>query len=565
MTIICEHCGYENHMDSKTCLECGQIVKKNEEYLICSICGISNPKSAKTCIGCQEHLSGSSTFVVDTEEKNQDEIEELLSVDAAGVVKPAAPKPAPKDRKKLKKIFILVLLGIVVLGIIVLSLMWINNQKIYLEAEEGFHYVTQTGILHVIDESGKDFELAYDVSSETEVVKYGDHIYYITNQNLYSFEKGQAILVSDHVNSYKVNLKGDMVLYTVSDTEELFGDLYKYDGKETLRIDGHVGINRYIFNDDDVYYVTEITSDEDLGVLYMKRGDKSSVKISEDVYTPVFSLKKDSVYFVRKNIDEVDRFDLYYVKSGKVNEISRNIVHLVVNPKEELFAVVQMRNSQINLLTVKRDQVTTLETDVDQVGLKSYSEDLDPIVYMDDIKLFLKESTGMNKLYDGQIKELGLFDEFWLSDNQKKIYTILNNELSYSDLKDTLQNTISLARDAEVSVLSESGEMSVYESLGKKYLVTNSYVNPLSDKVTVTLISMDEKYLIYLEGTDAYVLKSGAKEAVFLGSQVDVLITINNYVYTIVENELFRYKLGKFSSNKAIDSIRSWDEIKLSE
>lgn len=565
MTIICEHCGYENHIDSKKCLECGHIFKKNEEYLICSICGISNPKSAKTCIGCQEPLSGSSTFVVDTVEKDQDEIEELLSVDATGVVKPDAPKPAPKEHKKFKKLFIVFLFGMAVLGIIMLSLIWIDNQKIYIEPEGGFHYVTQTGILHVIDESGKDFEIAYDVSSETEVVKYGDHIFYITDQTLYSFENGRAILISDYVNSYKVNLKGDKVLYTVSDTEELYGDLYKYDGKKTLRIDGHVGINRYIFNDDDVYYVTEITSDEDLGVLYMKRGDKSSVKISEDVYTPVFSLKKDAVYFVRKNIEVADRFDLYYVKSGKVNEISRNIVHLVVNPKEELFVVVQFKNSQFNLLTVKRDQVTSLETGVDQVGLKSYSEDLDSIVYMNDIKLFMKESTGMNKLYDGQIKELGLFDEFWLSDNQKKIYTILNNELSYSDLKDTLQNTISLARDAEVLVLSESGKMSVYESEGKKYLVTNSYVNPLSDKVTDTLISMDEKYLIYLEGTDAYVLKSGAKEAVFLGSHVDVLLTINNYVYTIVENELFRYKLGKFSSNKAIDSIRSWDEIKLSE
>ncbi|MBI9012562.1 MAG: zinc ribbon domain-containing protein [Clostridiales bacterium] len=565
MTIICEHCGYENHMDSDNCFECGQMIKKNEEYLICSICGIGNPKSAKTCIGCQEPLNGNTTFVVDTEEKNQEEIEGILSVDAAGVVKPEATKEAPKDFKKIKMILKLFLLGMAALGIFVLSLMWVNNQRIYIEAEEGIHYVTQTGMLHVIDESGNDIEISYDVSSETEVVKYGNHIYYITDQKLYSFEKGLAKLISDHVNSYKVNLKGDMVLYTVSDQDELFGDLYKYDGKETLRIDGHVGINRYIFYDDDVYYVTDITSDENLGVLYMKRGDKSSVKISEDVYTPLFSLKKDSVYFVRKNIDVVDRFDLYYVKSGKVNEISRNIVQLVVNPKEEVFAVVQMKNSQYNLSTVKRDEVTTLETGVDQVGLKSYSEDLKPIVYMDDIKLFMKESTGMNKMYDGQIKELGLFDEFWLSDDQKKVYTVLNNELSYSDLKDTLQNTISLARDAKPTVLSESGEVSVYESLGKKYLVTDSYVNPLNDEVTDTLISMDEKYLIYLEGKDAYVLKSGAKEAVFLGSQVDVLMTINNYVYTIVENELFRYKLGKFSSNKAIDSIRFWDELKLTE
>jgi len=565
MTIICEHCGCENHMDSKSCLECGQTIKKNVEYVICSTCGISNPKSAKTCIGCQEPLSGSSTFVINNEEKDQEEIEELLSVDAAGVVKPEAPKKAPKDFKKIKNIAKLVLLGILVICVIMLSLIWFGKQKIFIEAEEGFHYVTQTGILHVIDESGNDLEVAYDVSSEAEVVKYGSHIYYITDQKLFAIEQGQGVLISDHVNSYKVNLKGDMVLYTVSETEVLYGDLYKYNSKETLRIDGNVGVNRYIFYDDDVYYVTDITDDEDLGVLYMKRGDKSSVKVSEDVYSPIFSLRKDSVYFVRKNIDTVDRFDLYYVKSGKVTEISRNVSQIVVDPKEELFAAVQMKNSKFNLLTVKRDKVTTLETGVEQVGLKSYSEDLNSIVYMDDIKLFMKESTGMNKLYDGQVKELGLFDEFWLSDNQKKIYTVLNNELSYSDLKDTLQNTISLARDAEMLVLSDSGETSVYITEGQRYLVTNSYVNPLSDKVTETLISMDEKYLVYLEGTDAYVLKSGAKEAVFLGSQVDVLMTIDNYVYTIVENELFRYKLGKFSSNKAIDSIRTWDELKLSE
>jgi len=565
MTIICEQCGYENHMESDNCLECGKAIKKDEAYVICSTCGISNPQSAKTCIGCQEPLSGKSTFVLGKDEKTSEEIEAVLNLDAPGVVKQEKPQKEKKDYSQIKKILKIAGLVGFIIGVLIATVIGLTGQKSYLEAENGFHYVTQTGILHVIDKKGNDIEVAFDVSGEAEVMKYGKNIYYLTDNKLFLYEGNQTKLLSENVNSFKIHPKGEMVLYTVSDSNDLFGDLYKYDGKETIRIDGHVGINRYIFNNKDVYYVTEITSDEDLGVLYMKRDIKSPIKVSDDVYAPIFSLKKDTVYFVRKDISLTDKFDLYYVKSNKVTEISRNINQIFVNPNEEQFIAIQEKNSISNVLSIKKDIVEKIESEFDFIGFKSFGDIDKAILTMDDIKFFIQKSNGMNKMYDGSFSELGLFDSYWLSDDHNKIYTLLNNELSYSDLKENMTNTISLATGAKVLEMSTSGDTSVYEAEGLKYLLTSSYVKALDANVSNTLISENEKFLIYLEGTDAYVLKSGAKESVFLGGQVDEIKTLNSYVYTFVENELYRYKLGKFSSNKAIDTVRSWQELKLSE
>lgn len=562
MTIICEQCGYENHMESDNCLECGKTIKKDETYLICGTCGISNPQSAKTCIGCQEPLSGKSTFVIDQDNKTPEEVEALIGHDSSNVTQSKKPKKVFKQFRKILKISGLITLFI---GLMVGMVFIMTGQKSYYQAEEGFHYVTQTGILHVIDKKGKTFEVAYDVSGETQVMKYGKNIYYLTDNKLFLYDGNQSKLLSENVNSFKIHAKGEMVLYTVSESNDLFGDLYKYDGKETLRIDGHVGINRYIFNKKDVYYVTEITSDEDLGVLYMKRDTKSPVKVSEDVYSPIFSLKKDTVYFVRKDILITDKFDLYYVKSNKVTEISRNIKQIFVNPNEEQFIAIQEKNSVSNVLSIKKDVVKKIESEFDWIGFKTFNDIDRPILTMDEIKFFIHKSNGMNKMYDGSFKELGLFDAYWLSDDHNKIYTQLNNELSYSDLNEYMTNTISLARDAEVLEMSKSGETSVYEVNDLKYLLTSSYVKTLDANVSKTLISENEKYLIYLEGRDAYVLKSGAKEPVFLGGQTDAIMTLNSYVYTFVGNDLYRYKLGKFSSNKAIGTVRSWQELKLSE
>lgn len=297
----------------------------------------------------------------------------------------------------------------------------------------------------------------------------------------------------------------------------------------------------------------------------MKRGNKSPVMIAEDVYEPILSIKKDTVYFVRKDVDLEHRFDLYYVKSNKVTEISRNNVQLIIDPNDETFISVQEKNSRINLLSIYRDQVETLEEGITRIGVNSYNGFKSSLHYMDDIYFFVQDQNGMNKFYNEALKEIGIFDDFWLSKDEKKIYTVLNSELSYSDFKGEIENTISLARDASVLTIADSGETSVYEKDGLKQLMTNSYVKTLNEKVSETLISDNEKYLVYLEGTDAYVLKSGAKEPVFLGGQVDDILTLNSYVYTFVSDELYRYKLGKFSSNKAINTIRTWNELKLSK
>ena len=87
----------------------------------------------------------------------------------------------------------------------------------------------------------------------------------------------------------------------------------------------------------------------------------------------------------------------------------------------------------------------------------------------------------------------------------------------------------------------------------------------IAEDATEAVMSVDEKYLIYLKERDAYTLKNEATEPVFLGGNVDFIKNQGSYVFTVIENELFRYKLGKFSSNQSIAKMRLLDTLKITK
>ncbi len=561
MTFICKNCGCENHLEASECTECGQPINKNEVYVVCTTCGISNPQSAKTCIGCGETLSGTTTFVIENEVVDDNSAEEVLSFDSAGVVKKEKKVKVKKKLTKLKKLIVPIMISVVTItGLLVVFLTVLGNQNFY-EAEEGFFYVTETGILHIVDEKGKDIEVGYDVK-DPEVYKYGKEIYYLTNQELYHYS-GFAKLIAAQVSSFKVSHNGKDVLYTVDTNTEGLGDLFRYDGKEITRIDGSVGLNRYIFGlKDDVYYVSEITEDENLGVLYMKRADKAPIKVASDVYEPLFSLRKDSVYYVRKSIDDMDRFDLFYVKNGSVTEVSRNVTQLHVNPSDETFILIQYKNNEEHLFSVMRNESTELKSGIDKTGILMFG-DAKPLQFRENLTLMLHMTDGTNQYYKGDITLLSEFDDFKLSGDTKKIFTIKNNELFRSDFNGQLSNTTSLLREVELVSVSHSGEKYLYNDDMLYYSIDNNTV--IAEDATEAVISVDEKYLIYLKDRDAYTLKNEATEPVFLGANVDFIMNQGSYVFTVIEKEIFRYKLGKFSSNKSIAKMRQLATLKLTK
>ncbi|MCH4886794.1 zinc ribbon domain-containing protein [Acidaminobacter sp. JC074] len=547
MTIICKHCGHENHLEADECVECGQPFNKDEVYVVCSTCGISNPESSKTCRSCGEKLEGTSSFVVNTEDKPDQKKSDPLKKDKT--------KREKKDLGKLRQYGIVGALGLLVLALIYLIVMLFLGRPVYLSPDDGFYYVTETGVLHVVDETGKDFEVAYDISDEPDVRVYGSKVYVLHDEILTLFD-GTSKLISNEVTSFKVNLYGDQVLYTRY-TGDGVGDLYKYSSEGNVRIDGNVGLSRYIFGlGDDVYYVNQITDDESLGLLYLKSGDKESLMIAEDVYEPLFSLRKNSVYYVREDIENAVRFDLFYIRDNRVTEIRRNVSQIYYNPKDESFTLVQLKDDKEHLYEIYRDKSDLIQGDFVKSGLYSFN-DSKPVTQAQSLRLILQDDLAMNHLYDGSLKSLFNFDEFYLKESSETIYTIKDEELFYSKLKGGA-GPLSLDRHVQVLDISSSGSSLVYNSdkITKVYGQTPYTYEKDLEKVW---FSDDEKYILYLEDTDAYVLKLGANEPVFLGSHVSSIFNKGVYVYTVIDQEIYRYKLGKFSSNEQITRFRYWD------
>jgi len=554
MTIICKHCGCENHLESEKCIECGRQFNKDEVYVVCATCGISNPQSEKNCRGCGEKLEGSSSFTI---ENRPDDVEKekVVKKEKMSPKKKEKSKERIKESKKLNQYGILASLLLLSIVLIVLVVIILIGKPTYLSTDDGFYYVSDTGVLHVVDHTGKDLEVGYDVNSEPDVRMYGSKVYYLNEGSLNIFD-GSNQLISSDVTSFKVNLTGEEVLYTRY-TDEGVGDLYKYTEDSNARIDGNVGEDRYIFGQsDDVYYVNQITDDENLGVLYLKSGDDPVEKIAEDVYEPLFSLRRNSVYYVRDDIYDVNRFDVFYIKDNRVTEIRRNVSQIYYSPDEEVFTLIQYKNDKEYLYSIDRDKSTLIQGDFVKSGSKIFEDHL-PLTRTEVIRIVLRDDSDMNYLYDGDLKELFAFDYYYLTESGKVIYTLKDGELFTTDY-DKDKSSISLDRDVEVKDISNSGETIVYESEGSVTIKGASSLS-LDKSLDGVWLTEDEKYVMYLEDTDAYVLKIGANEPVFLGSNVSAIFNQGVYVYTIVEKEIYRYKLGKFSSNERITRLRYWD------
>lgn len=565
MTIICEFCGCENHLEADFCNECGKPIKKDQVYVVCSICGISNPNTAATCIACGEPLDEKSSFVIENKKNEKSEV--ILSEEAAGVV----PKPkeikAKKEKRKPKVLLWILIAALILSGITTVFFMFFNEQ-VYLEAADGFYYVTSDRQLRYIDGNNKDVLLLGDATDVNRVEKYGKDVYFEVDKTLYHNKNGTTFTVANEVSDFKVNIHGDRVLYTVSKENALLGDLYLYENQESIRIDSKVGLGRYIFSDHDssIYYVTDITSEEDLGNLYLKRGDAAPEKIAEDVFTPVFSFKKGEVHFVREDINLTEKYDLYFAKAGKITEVARNIIHMIIEIDSEEVLLIQEKNDVISFIMVKRDDTEILDSKINQYGIYSYDDIEHALVLTEKLQLFYQKNMESFILSNGESRQLSYsFDDYVLSKDEKYIYTILDNELLISKFKDTtISETISLESNAILKQVSDSGQSAIYEVNGTLYFMSDGYKKMMEQGVDKILITENEKYLAYKVVNEGYVYKIGAKTPVILGSNITDIFVNDRYVYTLVDGGLFRYKLGKFSSNQLINTVEELHEFTIS-
>lgn len=550
MTIICDFCGCENHLEADFCEECGKPIKKDQVYVVCSICGISNPNTAATCIGCGEPLDNKS-FTID--EKKDKSIEEILSEDAPGVVK----KPEPVKKKKKKnfkfvKWIVLASLGLLLIIYLAMKL----YSPMYLTPHTGYYYVTDTNMLRYID-NGSDELLLEDTSQVERVEKYGKNVYFISNGTLYHHNRQNTFTVSTDVVDFKVDYYGKRVLYL--NTKD---DLYLFTDGESKRIDAKVALGRYIFSehDDSIYYVTDLT-DENLGTLHLKRGKQASEIVSEDVYKPVLSLKKGEVYFVREELIFGNIFDLYFSKNNKVTEVARSVETILYSPRDKNMYLVQDRNSILTFYEVIGDETVTLNQGFNQYGLMSYGDITDPIKILDSSDIFLQKNDE-NYYFTGELESISSsFDQFYFA--HKHIYTIDDEELMISDFDGQLSNTISLDSNVEIVTISTSGEAIIYRVDDKIYYVRNDERQVLADQAEMVMMTNDDKYIAYRLKGHGYVYKVGAKSPVDLG-EVELLYTNDKYVYTIVNSNLYRYKLGKFSSNHLIEKTEKLIPFELS-
>lgn len=555
MTIICKKCGSENHLEATKCKSCGEPIKQDEAYLVCGTCGISNPSHATICSGCGESLEEGHAFKLLKEN-------ELVEKTTTKKKKEKKPLKVKENLQKpmTKRVAIGAGMVIVLFALTFFTYQWIQGQRLIYEAEEGFSYVTDNGVLHVVDEKGKDTTIAYDVT-EADVYKYGDDIYFMDQNDLYYYNK-TSVLVHKDVTSFKIHPKGNKVLFTTSNGS--VNDLFLLDGEDLIRIDGNVGIDRYIFGmKDEVYYVKDITSDENLGVMYLKKGTDPSEKVVEDVFAPVFSLRKNTVYYVREDIYMAPRFDLYYVKDTQVTEIARNITQVHVNPTDETFYLVQYKNNEKFLLSVMREQATQLFDNVTRVGRYAYDDAL-PLNRHDELFLMLKINDENTYFENGTSHVLESFDDYLISEDQQSILTYKDSEMIISSFDGTMSNGVSVVRDAELVDLSATGQTMIVKN-DQVHVFRNGQLSPLAFDLSVGTVSNDESYLVYATDKDGYVYKFGANEPVFLSSDVTTIRTIAQWVYTIVDGELMRYRLGKFSSNQVIDTAKALKSLNLSK
>lgn len=566
MTIICSRCGSENNLDEVECVECGNALVSENEVVICNVCGLSNQATNDVCSGCLEKLDKSKRFSVD--EKQQEEVEAILSVESPVVVKDIKTKTKKKKGKSIinyRKAIMTLMAVFLAVVIAFVVLIYIGNAKKYISSDEGFYYVTESDELHVVDGFENDYFILSNVSESTKVHLFGKNGFVLNGNDLYYFNKSETIKISSDVKSYKINLNGNKILYTSSLTSTGEGDLFLYDKEQNLRIDANVEVDRYSFGTaSDIFYVTDVTEDESLGTLYIKQGNRAAVIMAEDVYMPLFSQRRGAVYFLRVNVAETDVFNLLYTNGKRVTEVARNVNNIILTPDSEDIIIIQSRNNALNILKSKRESVDKIFEGASIVGINNFEEKLKKIQYLDSNTevIFLTNRDNSNSYLSidaDESTDISLsFDEFYLSEDNMIIYYVMSDELSKGIFnKGVIESTISLASSVKLVAMSKSGEAIVFNNEEN-----TSYL--LNDKVTIELdsnlehikISNDDRYVIYIKGNnDLNALKIGAKEDILINSDVEEVVLLDKAVYSLSEGELEYYKLGKYSSNRLIDKV----------
>lgn len=573
MTILCPNCGSENHVDAVSCLDCGADFNKTNEYIVCTVCGLSNIKSAETCIGCSEKLENNS-FTVKNEEtstnKKRKIFNKLTSRNKDKIKKKAKPqKKLLKFKKIVLSIFILFIILLLGFGIT----KWMNSKKIFIESDNGFYFITSTNELHIITEKNKEYLLLKDITEFVEVKLFNNRGYFLAGTDLYEFNKSDVNKISSNVRSYKIDDFGKRVLYTSSLSDDSVGDLYLYDKLISTRIDGNVNAMKFSFGykKNEIFYVADENIETDLGTLYMRIGDKAPLKLVDDVFMPLVSKSKGSVYFVRDNIDESTEFTISYVSNKKVSEVARNISNIIISPYEEKLILIQNDGEFLSILKSKKGDRILVNDNLVKVGLNSFSDINDKVVYCLNQEFSIFSKTSDNTVYRYYVKK-NINSEFeekmtdiYLSNDGSIFYFISKSELSIGNFdKRELVNVQSMASGVNFLELSETGETVIFKNQTNiTYLLNDKYTNEIDIDLEFTKMSENDKYLIYLKSNDElYALKIGAKSEVLIDTSVSDVFLIGKYIYSNSNGELNRYKLGNYSSNKLINTIRFIDDLK---
>lgn len=565
MTTICENCGTENHMEETVCKECGHPIKKNVEYILCATCGLSNPSTATKCIGCSEPLSAEKVITIEEEIEGK---EPILSEESSGVYIPEEKSTKkPLLPENWRRYFLMGSGAIVLLVVLVLAVNRFLFTSDFLEPTAGFYYINQSHELHVINDHQKDILIKQGVSELTKFAGYGDRYYFLSQGELYVFED-ESILIDQNVSSFKVDFKGRRVLYTKAIDDSETGDLYLYENETQSRIDAGVGIDRYAFGNSDanVYYVNDITAEENLGILYRKTKQEAPVKLADDVYAPLVSLKKNTVYFTRSDVMTAEKYEVYYVSSGRITEIGRNIKHVILDPKDEMIYLIQEKDNAYTIYQSKRESVELVDNEITALGFLTYGDIDKALIFKSSFNVFYKKASEATFYFDGSkktaIKEN--FNAFWLSDDGGTIILKTASELKKAEFKKgMLSEILSIASQSDYIGMSHDGESIIINNGNAVVLLEDGVQRVMPNGSSDFTFSDNDKYLLYFINEDCYVQKLSANEPVYLGEQISDALLLDKYVYTFTDEPFYRYKLGRFSSTKEIDVVKEWALMEL--
>jgi len=555
MSVVCEKCHHKQKHVGDTCENCKEPLVHHEKLVICTECGLSNDGLAKSCIGCGAILKHTANLEFEKDTKIEDLNNKSLFLNLINKIKTIPNKYLLVATASIVTVFSLVLLFFLVF-----------NKSYYIEAEEGFYYLSNNNELYLIDEDQDKILLKTDVEEVQSVKKFKKYIYFLADNDLYQYDK-KAQLLAEDVHSFKVNLKGDQVLYTVFVPETGFGDLYHYDGKDHMRLDGNVGHSRYIFSDQKkgVYYVKDITEEESLGTLYYKFDKDPPKAIADDVYEPLVSLDKDTVYFVRKDVHAVTKFELYYHNGEQIIELDRHIKHMLVHPEEKIAYLVQEKNDVISILSTEEGQVSQVHKGILAYGRKTYGDLQEPVVYLDPFFFFYTETSQIHYYLDHKDKRTMevSFDNYILSEDGKLIYTMSDQSIDVYDFnKGKISNKYNLGSDADLLGVSPEGKYGIIRKhQGDLVLSDQGDEIDTDPKGQGFQFSADEKYLLYKADQELFAHKITAKEPVFLSELAETYFMIDKYVYYFEGNKVYQYRLGKFKSKEQIDTVKTWNYL----